>query len=302
MFDKIMENSILFYSLFSILCVSLFAVVALIVSKIRNKSERKKLKRTSDTILTEHFSEPDVTTLEEEINKLEEKAKQNENAVVENFEVTDTNHIISENNFIKGEPIQIEIDISDVNAEENDKSMSSILSRMQEDLTKRDEKQIYEFEQEQEENAIISYQELLKANGREEQPQTSKFDLYDLFDKKDEVLKKETTSYSIDNSSDLAIINIEDIEEMDTIEFNVDDKFKEIKENKKVNASIEIDVKYEPKKFKMSEFISPIYGRIESKLEYPTIPSTKNGNEKKSISELTDDEFLNALKAFRQNL
>ena len=29
---------------------------------------------------------------------------------------------------------------------------------MQEDLTKRDEKQILEFEQDQEENAIISYQ------------------------------------------------------------------------------------------------------------------------------------------------
>ena len=126
--------------------------------------------------------------------------------------------------------------------------------------------------------------------------------MYDLFDKKDKILKKETTSSSIDNSSDLAIINIEDIEEMDNIEFDVEDKFKEIKENKKVNASIEIDVKDEPKKFKMSEFISPIYGRIESKLEYPTIPSTKNNKEKKSISELTDDEFLNALKAFRQNL
>lgn len=53
---------------------------------------------------------------------------------------------------------------------------------------------------------------------------------------------------------------------------------------------IDIDKKNKKdKKFKVSEFISPIYGRIETKLDYPTIPSEDKSQ--KSISELKDDEF-----------
>ena len=180
---------------------------------------------------------------------------------------------------------------------------------MQEDLTKRDEKQILEFEQDQEENAIISYQELLKANGKEISKDETKFDLNDFFEELVDKTKKSYNLSDINKTGDLSIITIDDdMEEQNNFESGFDIQ-KPVEEINNINSKsstpmlehIDIDKKNKKdKKFKVSEFISPIYGRIETKLDYPTIPSEDKSQ--KSISELKDDEFLNALKAFRQNL
>lgn len=292
MLEKIISNPILFYGIFTVLSILIFLILFLVISKISKSLERKKLKNTSDIILNEHFEEAEETSLEEEINKLEEKAKQNDaSPLIETFEV--------ENKFVKGEPIQIEI-----NSEIDDKKydMESILSRMQEDLTKRDEQKIFEFEQEQEENAIISYQELLKINGKDvPKTEEKKFDLIEFFENMSETPKHSYSLNNFDEAEDLSVITIDEVKEnKELTEYDIGKEIKELKNN--INnvqvSNIEIEVPKEKKKFKMSEFISPIYGRMETKLEYPTIPSS-NG---KSISELKDDEFLDALKAFRQNL
>ncbi len=287
MLDKLIANPILFYTIFVSLSILIFLIVFLIVNRVKKILERKKLKNTSDIILNEHYEDDSNTTLEEEINKLEEKAKQNEEPVTQTFEV--------ENKFIKGEPIQIEID-SDISNEEEKTSMQNILSKMQEDLTKKDEKSIFEFEQEQEQNAIISYQELLKANGKEvvETVEKQKFDLNKFFDNMNSSVKHNYNVDEINKASDLSVITIDDIK---------DDTINEIKENnsKTIKPSNIDEGTKEKKKFKMSEFISPIYGRMETKLDYPTIPNESQIKEK-SISDLTDDEFLKVLKAFRENL
>lgn len=291
MLEKIISNPILFYGIFAVLSILIFLILFLVISKISKLLERKKLKNTSDIILNEHFKEEE-TSLEEEINKLEEKAKQNDaSPLVENFE--------TENKFVKGEPIQIEI-----NSEIDDKKydMESILSRMQEDLTKRDEQKIFEFEQAQEESAIISYQELLKANGKDvPKTEEKKFDLIEFFENMSETPKHSYSLNNFDEAEDLSVITIDEVKEnKELTEYDIGKEIKELKNN--INnvqvSNIEIEVPKEKKKFKMSEFISPIYGRMETKLDYPTIPNA-NG---KSISELKDDEFLDALKAFRQNL
>ena len=69
-------------------------------------------------------------------------------------------------------------------------------------------------------------------------------------------------------------------------------------------------VKEEPKKFKNSAFISPIYGVMNENLEYPKVKKTENILDimnTKDYNELTEEiqrqeEFLNALKEFRNNL
>ena len=69
-------------------------------------------------------------------------------------------------------------------------------------------------------------------------------------------------------------------------------------------------IKEEPKKFKKSDFISPIYGIIDEKLEYPTVKKTENVLDimnTRDYNKLTEEikrqeEFLNALKEFRKNL
>lgn len=267
--------------------------------------ERKKLKNTSEIILNNHHEEPKLESLEEEITKLEEKAKQKEEPLIEERESEN----LIQNQFIKSEPIQIEINNDLVKEENTHTDFESILSKMQEDLTKRDEKQILEFEQDQEENAIISYQELLKANGKEISKDETKFDLNDFFEELVDKTKKSYNLSDINKTGDLSIITIDDdMEEQNNFESNFDIQ-KPVEEINNINSEsstpmlehIDIDKKNKKdKKFKVSEFISPIYGRIETKLDYPTIPSEDKSQ--KSISELKDDEFLNALKAFRQNL
>ena len=67
----------------------------------------------------------------------------------------------------------------------------------------------------------------------------------------------------------------------------------------------------EPKKFKKSDFISPVFGIMdESEIEYPTIKKTEETLDllnTKDYNELTEEikrqeEFLNALKDFRKKL
>lgn len=300
MLDKLVSNPILFYSVFSIACILLFLVIFIIVSRIRKYCERRKLKNTSEIILNEHYEKPSESSLEEEINKLEEKAKQNVSPVVESFEETDANK------FIKSKPIQIEInsEITNENKPNNDKSydMESILSRMQEDLTKRDEKQILQFEQDQEKEAIISYKELLKANGKDEPSniETSKFDLAEFFESMTENSKNSYSLNNINEAEDLSVITIdENIEPKLDIRKEINEFKNNINSNTQV-SKIEVDAPKENTKFKMSEFISPVYGRMEPKLNYPTIPNLDE--KQKSISQLDDEEFLSVLKAFRQNL
>lgn len=305
MLDKLMENSILFYGIILGACILVFLVVFLIVNLIKKHIERKKLKNTSEIILNNHHEEPKLESLEEEITKLEEKAKQKEEPLIEERESEN----LIQNQFIKSEPIQIEINNDLVKEENTHTDFESILSKMQEDLTKRDEKQILEFEQDQEENAIISYQELLKANGKEISKDETKFDLNDFFEELVDKTKKPYNLSDINKTGDLSIITIDDdMEEQNNFESNFDIQ-KPVEEINNINSEsstpmlehIDIDKKNKKdKKFKVSEFISPIYGRIETKLDYPTIPSEDKSQ--KSISELKDDEFLNALKAFRQNL
>lgn len=305
MLDKLMENSILFYGIILGACILVFLVIFLIVNLIKKHIERKKLKNTSEIILNNHHEEPKLESLEEEITKLEEKAKQKEEPLIEERE----NENLIQNQFIKSEPIQIEINNDLVKEENTHTDFESILSKMQEDLTKRDEKQILEFEQDQEENAIISYQELLKANGKEISKDETKFDLNDFFEELVDKTKKSYNLSDINKTGDLSIITIDDdMEEQNNFESNFDIQ-KTVEEINNINSEsstpvlehIDIDKKNKKdKKFKVSEFISPIYGRIETKLDYPTISSEDKSQ--KSISELKDDEFLNALKAFRQNL
>lgn len=305
MLDKLMENSILFYGIILGACILVFLVVFLIVNLIKKHIERKKLKNTSEIILNNHNEEPKFESLEEEITKLEEKAKQKEEPLIEERESEN----LIQNQFIKSEPIQIEINNDLVKEENTHTDFESILSKMQEDLTKRDEKQILEFEQDQEENAIISYQELLKANGKEISKDETKFDLNDFFEELVDKTKKSYNLSDINKTGDLSIITIDDdMEEQNNFESSFDIQ-KPVEEINNINSEsstpmlehIDIDKKNKKdKKFKVSEFISPIYGRIETKLDYPTIPSEDKSQ--KSISELKDDEFLNALKAFRQNL
>jgi len=156
--------------------------------------------------------------------------------------------------------------------------LESVLEKMQEEVNKpKDE--IMTFEEEQEEKAIISYQELLNA------------------------VKKNASNPVAEKQTEVTSKS-EVVQEKNYLEPVI---LKTEKEDK-----VEDD---QPKlnKFQNSEFISPIFGRLDNDIEYPKIKSFEEKNENEDlektiilpkVSEKLDnnDEFLRILKEFRNNL
>lgn len=206
-----------------------------------------------------------------------------------------------------------EFDIEDVLEEEQELELESkqqeeplseieaVLAKMKNDLDKEKVSAISTFEEEQEEKSIISYQELKAA--------------------KDKIVPYQD---ELEENQIVHPVN-SDIEEF------VDDYEEPVLEIPKVIS------KSKPNHFSTSEFISPVYGRLEEKkLDYPTIPSFKDDIDKLmdeqeefvyepltvdyesepisvpkyNQSNVNNDyidvkknqEFLNELKSFRDNL
>lgn len=161
--------------------------------------------------------------------------------------------------------------------------LEAVLGKMQEEVNKpKDE--IMTFEEEQEEKAIISYQELLNAVKKNV----------------NEVTKPRETIEEI-----LANNDIEAVEEQDVLEPVILQEEKDIK----------VKPKEEPKhqKFQNSEFISPIFGRLNNEVEYPKIKSFEETKKEDDLEKTiiipkvdssidSNDEFLRILKEFRNNL
>lgn len=164
--------------------------------------------------------------------------------------------------------------------------LEAVLDKMQEDVNKTKVDEVKSFEEEQEEKAIISYQELLKAVKKDV----------------DNVTKVELPKTEIEVETEeepVQIIPEETIEKAD----NAPEL--EVMEEKEIKK---------PSKFQNSEFISPIYGRVNSDVKYPKIPAFREEEQTNheedlektivfdAIKDDDSDEFLKALKEFRNNL
>lgn len=205
----------------------------------------------------------------------------------------------------------------DEKAKEKRSEIEILLEQMQSDLKKQEKDPIHTFEEEQEEKSIISYQEL-KAM-KEKQSHASEIENYE----------KEQEEFSLTNSFEIDRENLSMAEENDSEEDEFDYIPKRIEKENKVKS------KEKNGTYSRTEFISPVYGKMENKeLDYPKIPNFKEEfqihhdseelhfddvkvNLKSDdipdlehtfdlgpISEETkkNDEFLKALKEFRNNL
>ena len=150
-------------------------------------------------------------------------------------------------------------------------SIEEVLRVMNDDLEKQKYAAIDKYEEEQEENAVISYQELvarkLALGSEKEEPE--------------KVTETTTRTAYIDDGNNIVPVSIEQTKTVEHTPTGV--------------------------KFSNSEFISPIFGRLEDTTEYPTV---KKIEEVESYKETTireelpkeNDEFLSTLKEFRKNL
>ena len=185
---------------------------------------------------------------------------------------------------------KVEAELEKIEEAPQSSELEDILKKMQEDIDLKPEDVVKKFEEEQEEKAIISYQELV------DNVKSGKIEVID--DEESDVNFVE--SLEVDLTEEPIIETIEDEESSVTPEM--------LKEA--IQSISESSVKEEPKKFKNSEFISPIYGVMENNLEYPTVKKSETVLDimnTKDYNELTEEikkqeEFLNALKAFRNNL
>jgi len=171
--------------------------------------------------------------------------------------------------------------------------LEDMLLKMQKSLNAKQEEVVENFEAEQEEKAIISYQELLDSM-------------------KNNNLKEEIKEHEMQEE-----LSATELTKQKVTEFLN-------KEEPKIKK-IESYVENKDKKFKNTDFISPIFGKQEATIEYPTIKlfdksykHAKDENEdlineidnikekvievKKEEIDTKNDEFLRALKQFRSNL
>lgn len=190
--------------------------------------------------------------------------------------------------------LEIESDFSDRLVETStDDKIETVLSKMQEALEVKEENPI-SFEQEQEENAIISYQELLNSLGAKNSIDVDSIELYDDeldnqveisdFNKEiinayqNESLDREIYRFQNDYSSDA--LPQEVVSESPVMNFDFSsENFNFDKDNEEISFET-VDDLYEnrhgsaetyevkhgavspSKRFKRTEFISPIYGVI----------------------------------------
>ncbi len=194
---------------------------------------------------------------------------------------------------IKNDYIQAEINEEKLNEKSETKmstELEDILQKMQQDAEVKPEDVVKNFEQEQEDNAIISYQELVD----------------NVKQGKIEIVDDEDTGVNFVEG----LVN--DDEPIMALEETNDENRVTPEMVKEAIESISNDkVVEEPKKFKKSDFISPVFGIMDDKeIEYPTIKKANrtmdilNTNEYNDLSDeiKRQEEFLNALKEFRKNL
>ena len=191
------------------------------------------------------------------------------------------------NDFIQAE--KVEEELSQIEEKPINNELEEILRKMQEDIDIKPEDVVKKFEEEQEEKAIISYQELV------DNVKAGKIEVVD--DEESDVNYVETLNIDMTQ---------EPIMEVSSEESEITPQMvKDVIEN--ISSS---SIKEKPKKFKKSDFISPIYGIMDEKLEYPTVKKNENVLDimnTRDYNKLTEEikrqeEFLNALKEFRKNL
>lgn len=209
----------------------------------------------------------------------------------------------------KEEKLNVELEEQqDKKLEQNKKEVEDMLLKMQRDLETKPEDVVSTFENEQEEKSIISYQELLDS----------------VKNKKEEInvtpvkIEPEKIDIEDDSMDKTIIIKTEEEKEEPTIDFGFEDA---VKEEPSVEQSQD-----EQKKFKGTEFISPIFGIQENNIKYPSVPKRKTRMDNLAVANIEksdkieepklnlvdtqklddnlkkNDDFLRALKEFRKNL
>lgn len=185
---------------------------------------------------------------------------------------------------------RIETELEKVDSTPQSNELENLIKKMQEDIEMKPEDVVKKFEEEQEQKAIISYQELV------DNVKSGKIEVID----DEESDTNFVENLCVEEINEPILVSVSEEEQSVTPEM-VKEAIQNISES---------SVKEEPKKFKNSKFISPIFGVMDNELQYPTVKkneTTLDIMNTKDYNNLTEEikkqeDFLNALKEFRKNL
>lgn len=169
-------------------------------------------------------------------------------------------------------------DVEEVGFVEKKSEIEELLEKMQRDLEAKPEDVVASFEQEQEEKSIISYQELVNSRKKQEAKKV------ELKDKIEPIINEPVAE--IDKSEILE----EKIEQVNKINDSLEEELEKLN-HKEVKDAI--------KKFKNTEFISPIYGKVEGHVDYPTVPAFEN---KEQVEFKFEDPAISNLELVTRNI
>lgn len=209
---------------------------------------------------------------------------------------------------------EIDADLNEIEVTEEPDELEGVLMKMQEALESQEENS-FSFEQEQEENAIISYQELVSSLGGSNSINLDALELYDdeldnqieisdfnreIIDAyQNESLDREIYKFQNDFANESLQVEIsedpmspvmnfdisEDILSSSNVEFiDENELVEEIVQNEVYEVKSNIVSDNGVKKFKRTEIISPVYGIINDSC-------IVNRNEKEDIEEIVFDDF-----------
>lgn len=266
------------------IAIILLIVIITIIAIVYRKKDQKEVDKLLEDLRHDRKEKEVIEELEKEEEKLENTILKTDDHVVEKKK---------DREFLKDSKPKSDIE--------------SMLEVMKEDLEKQPT--VTEFENEQEEKAIISYQELVDSIKNK----SPKVEIVD--DELESVVQNQVTeirentneeimeksplkeeNQKSDSEEVLSANNIEDIELIDQstkLEKSSNEIMEQLTkmEDKNIEQPI-IKEELEEKHFKSTDFISPIYGKMNDHLKYPTVPSFEKKEEKSLDYDLYNDDYL----------
>ena len=228
--NKIVSNNTLFIGVIVALCLVVVILVLLIVRAVR---ENKKINIYEEELEDEEIKKvknvkkEDIIDSPEEEEKVVEKEKE-----IELEEPIEIEEEITEEEITERYEEEKQKELEEVKEENSNSEIEELLSRMEEDSKMRPEDVVANFEKEQEAQSIISYKELVDAvKNRQEEIYEDELESKPLATVSDCMKKREEMNESID------------VEEL-------------------INTEEE-PIELEATKFKKTDFISPVFGRVE---------------------------------------
>lgn len=201
-----------------------------------------------------------------------------------------------------------------------DEEINEILDDLKKSKPRKDKEKLEEIEEVEEEKNELINEKIEIPIGEKKKPtvvKDEKMDLDDVLNKMQKTLdsQEQIVQNFEEEQEEKSIISYKElVESLNKEKKELEEIKEDVKEGSETKEKIKEFLKTteEDKKFKNTDFISPIFGKMDPNIEYPTVKMHDKEEKKEETSEMFDFkhaktnnkniEFLESLKEFRNNL